>query len=86
MILTKNLLKLFIKCLILYFNKERKNFNILHMYFIKFNKNKKYKSQFNLTKVKLCCKIKIYTRTVNSITKNKYNFVNIRASLVKIDV
>jgi hypothetical protein len=58
MILTKNLLKLFIKCLILYFNKERKNFNILHMYFIKFNKNKKYKSQFNLTKVKLCCKIK----------------------------
>ena len=52
MILTKNLLKLFIKCLILYFNKERKNFNMLHMYFIKFNKNKKYKSQFNLTKVK----------------------------------
>ena len=54
------------------------------MYFIKFNKYKKYlhidKSQFSLTKQK------IYMRTVNSITKNKYNFINIQANLVKINI
>ena len=43
--------------LIFIFNKERKIF--ICILFIKFNKNKKYKSQFSLTKVlKLCCKIK----------------------------
>jgi len=84
----KKIIHSFKKYLILYlifiFNKERKIF--ICILFIKFNKNKKYKSQFNLTKVKLCCKIKNIYAHSKFHYKNKYNFVNIQASLVKIDV